>query len=488
MLTKKQAKEFDYLCKSYTKKNKDFLLSLSPLQGFFNGEWDWIDIRKEFFCNNDRYSKDVRRYIRKGFYQEDFERILVRVINADIEIQRGNIGYISVRGDAVKQMYPLIGCINNKRKVDLIHKLCSKSGLSENTLFIIKMVAYGTIEKYDDESKELTRLCTGGNKREVIYSAAAEEDILLEEMQINGNISNKQEIMRFELEIIKEKIAKGEVIQLFRGFAISSDERVRKGYKQDGEKYFKQCAGAGISYSLNRNVAGYFAMLRIMMEDGKFVEGGNLRTSQYYLKQDTIFANLISREDFVKARAQDISDMRDKRKLKPIIAEYVLEPEKVKGYLVNLGESEMMALPEDMKLVHYDIPHSRDIARCEYEFINKGSNALTAINFGLIDNGIVCWVSQERYGKIYAIFAPANEIKDYAKKFVDIYFSGKSQREIDIAAQRFHMSMEKYAIQLPESVVPTSVLLSNRLYEYLREPYNVVKEAGRRYRIGTYKD
>ena len=66
---------------------------------------------------------------------------------------------------------------------------------------------------------------------------------------------------------------KGESIKLYRGFAISSDERVRQGYKKDGEKYFKQCAGTGISYSLNRNVAGYFAMRKIMMENGAFIGG-----------------------------------------------------------------------------------------------------------------------------------------------------------------------------------------------------------------------
>ena len=105
------------------------------------------------------------------------------------------------------------------------------------------MAAYGTIEKYDDETK------FGDNKTDVIYSSSAEEDILLEDMSIDGDVRNTLTIMRFELDIIKEKMSKGESIKLYRGFAISSDERVRKGYKKDN---FKQCAGTGISYSLNR--------------------------------------------------------------------------------------------------------------------------------------------------------------------------------------------------------------------------------------------
>ena len=47
--------------------------------------------------------------------------------------------------------------------------------------------------------------------------------------------------------------------------------------------------------------------------------------------------------------------------------------------------------------------------------INKGSNLLTSISGGLVKDGIVCWVSVEKYGKLYAIFAPANEIKEDAE-------------------------------------------------------------------------
>ena len=229
MLPKKQKKEFGYRCKSYMKKNKEFLVSLSPLQGFFNGEWDWIDADEEFFCDNERYKELVEKYKGKGFYQKDFEEIVTRIINTDEELEKGNIEYLAERRDAISDFNLLIGCINNRRKVDLIHNIITKSGLSENTLFLIKMAAYGTIEKYDDESEKLTRICIGNNKTDVIYSSSAEEDILLEEMSIDGDVRNTLTIMRFELDIIKEKMSKGESIKLYRGFSINSDERVRHG-------------------------------------------------------------------------------------------------------------------------------------------------------------------------------------------------------------------------------------------------------------------
>ena len=153
--------------------------------------------------------------------------------------------------------------------------------------------------------------------------------------------------------------------------------------------------------------------------------------------------NLISREGFIKARAKDISDMRDERKLKPIICEYLL----MRGYFLNLGESEVMTLPDDIKVVHYEIATSKEIAKCQYEWINKGSNVLTAIGGGLVEDGIVCWVSVEKYGKLYAIFAPANEIKEDAEKFVKAYFYGDKKERTE-AQISFQNKMEKYALKL----------------------------------------
>lgn len=470
------------------KKNKDFLVSLSPLQGFFNGEWDWIDVNNEFFCNNERYIEEVKKYKGKGFYQKDFEQILSRIINADEEIKNGNIEYLSERSSAIGDFNLLIGCINNKRKVDLIHNLCVKSGLSDSTIFLIKMGAYGTIEKYDEEGSKLTRLCIGGNSSDIIYSSTAEEDILLEGIDNEGDIRNTTQIMRIELELIKEKLKNGESIKLYRGFAISSEERIRQGYRKDGARYFQQCAGTGISYSLNRNVAGYFAMRSIMMKDGAFIDGGNFYSSCYSHQMTTPqLQNIISRDGFIKARTKDISDMRDERGLKPIICEYLLNPEKIKGYILDLNESEVMTLPEDIKLVHYEIATSKDIAECQYEWLNRGSNVLTAISGGLVKDGIVCWVSAEKYGKLYATFAPANEIKEDAEKFVKAYFYGKSKKEISDARDIFQDKMEKYAIELPNGIEPKSTMLTNALYNYLRKPFNMVKEAGKKYRIGTYR-
>ena len=74
----------------------------------------------------------------------------------------------------------------------------------------------------------------------MLSTLQVQKNILLEDMSIDGDINNTLTIMRFELDIIREKMSKGESIKLYRGFAINSDERVRQGYKKDGEKYFKQ--------------------------------------------------------------------------------------------------------------------------------------------------------------------------------------------------------------------------------------------------------
>ena len=51
------------------------------------------------------------------------------------------------------------------------------------------------------------------------------------------------------------------------------------------------------------------------------------------------------------------------RKLKPIIYEYLLEPEKMR-ILPNWRKT--MTLPDDIKVVHCEIATSKEIAKCQY--------------------------------------------------------------------------------------------------------------------------
>lgn len=487
MLTKKQTKEFEYRKKAYIKKNKDYLKSISPLESFFKKEWEWIDVDKEFFCSNDRFKKRVAAFKGKEYFQRDFEDIISSIILADEEIQRENIEYLEIRSRAIGDAGPLIGCTNNKRKAEFINKFIKLSGVCDNTLFLVKMTIYGTIEVYDNAGTELTELCIGNNNIDAIYAATTEEDIVFDKLLMDEE-RNDFQIMKYELKLIKESMRNDKSIKLYRGFSIDSSERVRKGYKKDGESYFKQDAGSGISYSLSKDVAGYFAMRSIMMKDGKFLRGNNLYSGYLTTQMKTPqISNLISREHFIKERAKDISSTRDERELKPIICEYLLEPEKLKGYFLGLGEGEIMTLPDEVKVIHYEIPHSKEIAKCEYEWINRNVAALTEIAGGLIDGGLVCWISVIEYGKAYAIFAKAEDIRKDADKFLSAYFGGNA-KQIQEAAYDFNGTMEKYAVALPEELIPTDFTLTRELFKFLRKPIDLVMDTGRKYRVGTIKN
>lgn len=486
MLTKKQTKEFEYRKKAYIKKNKDYLKTISPLEGFLNNEWEWVDVDKEFFCSNDRFKPSVIAYKGKKYFQKDFEDIISSIILADEEIKKGNIEYLELRSRAIGETSGLIGCINNERKIEFIKKFVKWGGVCDNTLFLLKMTIYGTLEVYDDAGTELTKLCIEENERDAIYATATEEDIVFEKLLMDEE-RNDFQIMKYELELIKESMRNDKPIKLYRGFSIDSSERVRKGYKKDGDNYFKQDAGAGISYSLSRDVAGYFAMRNIMMKDGKFIRGNNWYSGHITKQMKTPqFSNLVSREHFIEERAKDISSARDERELKPIICEYLLEPEQLKGYFLNLGEGEVMTLPEEVKVKHYEIASSKEIAKCEYEWINRNIAGLTEIAGGLIEGGLVCWVSVIEYGKAYAIFAKAEDIKEDADKFLSAYFGG-NQKEIQEAAYNFNSSMEQYAVALPNDLIPTDFTLKRDLWKFLRKPIDLVMDTGRKYRIGTIK-
>ena len=487
MLTKKQTKEFGYRKKAYIKKNRDYLKMISPLGSFFKNEWEWIDVDKEFFCNNDRFKSNVIAYKGKKYYQKDFEEIISGIIIADEEIKKGNIEYLELRSREIGEFGPLIGCINNKRKIEFIKKFIKWGGVCDNTLFLLKMTIYGTLEVYDDAGTELTKLCIEDNETDAIDAAATDEDIVFEKLLMDEE-RNDFQIMKYELELIKESMRNDKPIKLYRGFSIDSSQRVRQGYKEDGESYFKQDAGAGISYSLSRYVAGYFAMRSIMMKDGQFIRGNNFYSGHITKQMKTPqLSNLVSREHFIKERAKDISSARDERELKPIICEYLLEPKQLKGYFLGLGEGEVMTLPDEVKVTHYEIPTSKEIAKCEYEWINRNVAALTEIAGGLMEEGLVCWISVLEYGKAYAIFAKAEDVKEDADEFLSTFFGG-TPKEIQEAAYNFNRSMEQYAVALPNDLIPTDFTLKRKLWKFLRKPVDLVMDAGRKYRVGTIKN
>ena len=489
MLGKKQKKEFEYRCKSFKKKNKELLLELSPLKDFADGEWEWDKVDDKFFCSSDRYRKTRSEYKGKGYYLKDYETAIAGLINADSEISAGNIEYIEERSEHLNTCSKLIGCINNKKKIEFVSKLIDKSGLSDSTLFLLKMVAYGTIEIYDDYSTELTRICIGTNKIKTIVNAADEGDLLLESLFNQGKGGKTMEIMQYELDIIKDKLERGETIRLYRGFTVKGDERVRKGYKKDGDAYFKQDSGTGISYSLSKDVAGYFALRGLTMKDGNFLPENRFYSGKISsIMQAPQFGNLISDKKYVKERAKDISLCREVQNLKPIVCEYILEPEMVKGFFLQLGEGELMSLPEDVKVKRYEIPSSKDLAKYEYNWVCRGVSVLPGIAGGLIENGITCWVTNDKYGKVFAHFAVTEDVKDDADELIDVYFSDAPQAKKDRVFMKFIHSMEYNAIELPESVKPEDYKLTKRLWDYLKKPIDVVKNRGTSYRIGTKKD
>ena len=99
---------------------------------------------------------------------------------------------------------------------------------------------------------------------------------------------------------------------------------MRQAKKDDDiEKYFQQDAGTGLSYSLDLNVAFFFAFRKVlMMKMEDYVRTGYESHNVYQAEQ----LSLVPEDYYKNIREEEISKSRDTNKVKPIICEYECDP------------------------------------------------------------------------------------------------------------------------------------------------------------------
>ena len=70
--------------------------------------------------------------------------------------------------------------------------------------------------------------------------------------------------MQSELKELRKSLDIGDPFYVYRGFLVDQYEYeyVRLGKQSESDDYCKQDAGIGISYSLDRNIPGYFCRKR----------------------------------------------------------------------------------------------------------------------------------------------------------------------------------------------------------------------------------
>ena len=99
---------------------------------------------------------------------------------------------------------------------------------------------------------------------------------------------------------------KGNPFYIYRGFAINKDEgkteRIRKGRLSKGEveDYYKQESGTGISYSLSKDVAGYFAFRGIMFDEEGNTVKNSIQSQKYNFRADALIWKSYGQEQVYK--------------------------------------------------------------------------------------------------------------------------------------------------------------------------------------------
>ena len=485
MPSKKVFKAYQLAAELVWEDQIELINQLSPLTNFLKDN-DWEDRRREFFNKEEGWADIINEYSSKtaGNYSLKFNNTIASLIAIDKLICEGKDELYEERGLLLATLQELIGILTNKRKLEFISLLLQSKKLSEGTLFLIKMTIYSSIDTYDEYGDKVAELCIKGNSIKVIEEAVEEE--LNNSIKYNAkNLRN--EIIEAEARELNERIKKGNPFYIYRGFAINKDEgkteRIRKGRLSKGEveDYYKQESGTGISYSLSKDVAGYFAFRGIMFDEEGNTVKNSIESQKYNFRADALnLANLMDKNKFIKNTSDDLKRIRDERSKSPIICKYLIEPEKIKGYKLKMNEAEVNALPLDLKLVHYEIPHSKVIAECVLNYKNKGAVHHSNICGGGISGGIVSFTF-DKNGKLYTIYAENDKVRNITDKYIDMRMNGDSARSIEA---ELWCSLEKYAVEIPKDIGTDFGL---KLWNSMKSPFKIIRSVGKKYKEGGEK-
>mgnify|MGYP003127604170 CR=1 FL=1 len=485
MPSRKLLKEYKTATENEKSDQIKLIERLSPINNYLKDN-SWDDRRIGFFNDDEGWSDSVSEYSKKSAdnYNIKFINALAGLIAIDKLISKGQNELYDKRRTLIAELQSLIGVLINKRKYQFISLLLESKSISEGTLFLIKMSIYSSIDIYDEYGDKVSEICIANNSIKIISDEV--------EKELNNAIKYdaknlRNEIIQAEARMLNERIKKGKPFHIYRGFTINKDagntERVRKGRLSKGEveEYYKQESGTGISYSLSKDVAGYFAFRGIVFDEkGKSISG-SIKSQLYNLRAAAIkLSSLVDKNKFTKNIADDVRRTRDIRSKRPIICKYLIEPEKIKGYKLTMNEAEVNALPLDLKLIHYEIPHSKIIAECVMNYNNKGAINHSFIQGGGVSGGIICF-TYERNKKVYSIYAENDNMRGIVDKYIQMQINGEGAKVIE---EELWNSMEKYAIEIPEEI---GTDFGMDLWNYMKAPYKIIRSFGKKYKVVVEK-
>jgi hypothetical protein len=352
------------------------------------------------------------------------------------------------------------------KQVKLIEK---EELLSDISFTALKINTYNICDNLRNEwGDKITRYCTD-NDNNIIIELVEEE---YKTKSSNSSMNLKEHMSFQELKLLREKIKTGEKFNIYRGFSIEDTDRVRQGLKCDGDIYYLQSAGTGLSYTLNESVAWRFVHRHIC---GEYIDE-DFKQNRYFITKEKWY---VPSDKYIETKGRQISAVRDKKKLKPIICKYECDPKKITGFFFVSNEAEVMIKPEDLKVIRYNIPHSNTIAERYWESINRTCSTPFELSHGAIANGLTAFptLGKNDYGYIYA---ETERVRDTLEGLIDC------GRNVDQYSRQnaYNVFMEN-SVELPEDINPFA--FGDGLFEYMKNPTNIKRRKNKHYKVNKNK-
>jgi len=357
-----------------------------------------------------RWEKELEKVFKNGeFFLKNYQRLLRVLVYHDQLYTQGCLDKFGSLTDIVIEFSRNCICpLSNENRYKQMKMLEEDGLLCSLCITMLKLETYSVCDELNDMwGKQITEYCTNNDSNIVIE--LLEEEYKEKSKSFNNDIVSAMTFQDYKM--LRDCIRKNAKFYIYRGFSVKETEMVRRGIKSEGDIYYLQNAGTGMSYSLDENVAYYFTHRSIT--DNRIDE--EFQNNRYYNTEDTWY---VPSDKYIDTKTEELKVIRDKKKLKPILCKYECDPSKIKGYKFD-KEKEIIIRPEDLKVIHYKIPHSNTIATKYWEWYNMSRLTPRGLRFGAIANGLTAFPTEDDAGNEGLIYAETERVRDTLEELID---------------------------------------------------------------------
>lgn len=478
-------------------KEKEKIAKISPCHNYLikDGK-DKKDIKK----SKELFDEDafLKRYnvrlvgLNTEELNKEFIDALTKLLSYDYAVEKLGIKQcLENREDAYEDFVYHSSVFKTGVMVKLLEELEDFGLLAKITQYRIRQYLYAECDDlYNSDGRKLAELAFNG----VEYFDIQQMLTIEMEKRAKDISPNIRQHMNFEdAKKLDEMIKKGEPFTIYRGFLIDPLEMVRgegmrtdknnveEGYigrKADGDEYFRKWnAGKGISFTFDKDIAGWFCYYQLTFgEKSTYNTPEDKRTIWSKRDSKEIPDQLRTKEDFIDYFGDTYQLRLDALGKKAIICELLINPKDIKGFAFGKSEAEINVLPEDAKVMHYEICGGNKISASVYDtFYRKADKTKDLQVYSKTKVSILNF--QDPKTKInYQVFADKEEIEDKVAEIKDVFYKdGRIGKQLD--RMKIYELFKDAAIELPKEYNPYK--LTKDFWDFLlRRPERKLRKKG----------